>query len=65
MAGPVVVPTRLMWIAVSSTSAIVSSCSQRIGGSFRLDLSVFDPSSATLLAADLLFVERVPSLDVG
>ena len=27
------------------------------------DLSVFDPSSATLLAADLLFVERVPSLD--
>ena len=27
------------------------------------DLSVFDPSSATLWAADLLFVERIPSLD--
>lgn len=27
------------------------------------DLSVFDPSTGTLLAADLLFVERIPSLD--
>jgi len=29
------------------------------------DLSVFDPASATLLPADLLFVERVPRSMVG
>ncbi|HEY6354231.1 MAG TPA: MBL fold metallo-hydrolase, partial [Burkholderiaceae bacterium] len=63
-AGPVVVPTRL----------IVDHGQLNLGDRLLLlrahpvahsdcDLSVFDPSSATLLAADLLFVERVPSLD--
>jgi len=36
---------------------------QTIGLPGRPRWAVFDPSSATLLAADLLFVERVPSLD--
>jgi quinoprotein relay system zinc metallohydrolase 2 len=64
MAGPVVVPTRLIVdrgqldlgdrpLLLTAHPVAHSDC----------DLSVFDPSSATLLAADLLFVERVPSLD--
>ena len=63
-AGPVVVPTRLIvdhgqldlgdrLLLLTAHPVAHSDC----------DLSVFDPSSATLLAADLLFVERVPSLD--
>jgi quinoprotein relay system zinc metallohydrolase 2 len=63
-AGPVVVPTRLIVdrgqldlgdrpLLLTAHPVAHSDC----------DLSVFDPSSATLLAADLLFVERVPSLD--
>lgn len=63
-AGPIVVPTRL-----------VSDHDQIELGDRRLllkahpvahsdcDLSLFDPTSATLLPADLLFVERVPALD--
>ena len=64
MAGPVVVPTRLIVdrgqldlgdrpLLLTAHPVAHSDC----------DLSVFDPASATLLAADLLFVERVPSLD--
>jgi quinoprotein relay system zinc metallohydrolase 2 len=63
-AGPVVVPTRTIvdrgqldlgdrLLLLTAHPVAHSDC----------DLSVFDPSSATLLAADLLFVERVPSLD--
>jgi quinoprotein relay system zinc metallohydrolase 2 len=63
-AGPVVVPTRLIadrgqldlgdrLLLLTAHPVAHSDC----------DLSAFDPSSATLLAADLLFVERVPSLD--
>jgi quinoprotein relay system zinc metallohydrolase 2 len=63
-AGPVVVPTRLIVdrgqldlgdriLFLTAHPVAHSDC----------DLSVFDPSSATLLAADLLFVERVPALD--
>jgi quinoprotein relay system zinc metallohydrolase 2 len=63
-AGPVIVPTRLIQdggqldlgdrpLLLTAHPVAHSDC----------DLSVFDPSSATLLAADLLFVERVPSLD--
>jgi quinoprotein relay system zinc metallohydrolase 2 len=63
-AGPVVVPTRLIvdrgqldlgdrLLLLTAHPVAHSDC----------DLSVFDTSSATLLAADLLFVERVPSLD--
>jgi quinoprotein relay system zinc metallohydrolase 2 len=63
-AGPLVVPTRLIadrgqldlgdrLLLLTAHPVAHSDC----------DLSVFDPSSATLLAADLLFVERVPSLD--
>ncbi|HLZ96749.1 MAG TPA: quinoprotein relay system zinc metallohydrolase 2 [Steroidobacteraceae bacterium] len=63
-AGPVVVPTRLIadrgqldlgdrLLLLSAHPVAHSDC----------DLSMFDPSSATLLAGDLLFVERVPSLD--
>ncbi len=62
--GPVVVPTRLVeerdqldlggrTLVLTAHGVAHSDC----------DLSVFDPSTATLLAADLLFVERVPSLD--
>jgi quinoprotein relay system zinc metallohydrolase 2 len=63
-AGPVVIPTRLIVdrgqldlgdriLLLTAHPVAHSDC----------DLSVFDPSSATLLAADLLFVERVPALD--
>ena len=63
-AGPLVVPTRLIadrgqldlgdrLLLLTAHPVAHSDC----------DLSMFDPSSATLLAADLLFVERVPSLD--
>ena len=62
--GPLVVPTRVVAdrdqidlgdrvLLLSAHGVAHSDC----------DLSVFDPSSATLLPADLLFVERVPSLD--
>lgn len=62
--GPVVVPTRLIadsgqldlgdrLLLLTAHPVAHSDC----------DLSLFDPSSATLLAADLLFVERIPSLD--
>jgi quinoprotein relay system zinc metallohydrolase 2 len=63
-AGPVVVPTRLIddsgridlgdrLLLLTAHPVAHSDC----------DLSVFDSSSATLLAADLLFVARIPSLD--
>ncbi len=63
-AGPVVVPTRLIddsgqidlgdrLLLLTAHPVAHSDC----------DLSVFDSSSATLLAGDLLFVERIPSLD--
>jgi len=62
--GPLVVPTRLVvdrdqidlgdrTLLLTAHDVAHSDC----------DLSVFDPSSATLLPADLLFVERVPALD--
>jgi quinoprotein relay system zinc metallohydrolase 2 len=62
--GPLVVPTRLVTdrdqidlgdrtLVLTAHDVAHSDC----------DLSVFDPSSATLLPADLLFVERVPALD--
>jgi quinoprotein relay system zinc metallohydrolase 2 len=63
-AGPLVVPTRLVadrdqlelggrTLMLTAHGVAHSDC----------DLSVFDPSTATLLPADLLFVERVPALD--
>jgi quinoprotein relay system zinc metallohydrolase 2 len=63
-AGPLIVPTRLVadrdlidlgdrMLVLSAHDVAHSDC----------DLSVFDPTSATLLPADLLFVERVPALD--
>jgi len=63
-AGPLVAPTRLVndrdridlgdrTLLLTAHGVAHSDC----------DLSVFDPASATLLPADLLFVERVPSLD--
>jgi quinoprotein relay system zinc metallohydrolase 2 len=62
--GPVIVPTRLVTdrdqidlgdrtLLLTAHGVAHSDC----------DLSVFDPSSGTLLPADLLFVERVPALD--
>jgi quinoprotein relay system zinc metallohydrolase 2 len=62
--GPLIVPTRLVadrdlidlgdrTLVLTAHAVAHSDC----------DLSVFDPSSATLLPADLLFVERVPALD--
>jgi quinoprotein relay system zinc metallohydrolase 2 len=62
--GPVIVPTRLVadsdridlgdrTLMLTAHGVAHSDC----------DLSVFDPSSATLLPADLLFVERIPALD--
>jgi quinoprotein relay system zinc metallohydrolase 2 len=62
--GPLVVPTRLVadrdqidlgdrTLVLTAHDVAHSDC----------DLSVFDPASATLLPADLLFVERVPALD--
>jgi quinoprotein relay system zinc metallohydrolase 2 len=62
--GPLIVPTRLVadrdlidlgdrTLMLTAHGVAHSDC----------DLSVFDPASATLLPADLLFVERVPALD--
>jgi quinoprotein relay system zinc metallohydrolase 2 len=62
--GPAIVPTRLVadrdridlgdrTLVLTAHGVAHTDC----------DLSVFDPSSATLLPADLLFVERVPALD--
>lgn len=62
--GPVVMPTRVVvgrdsldlgdrTLLLTAHGVAHSDC----------DLSVFDPASATLLPADLLFVERVPALD--
>jgi quinoprotein relay system zinc metallohydrolase 2 len=62
--GPAIVPTRVVtdqdridlgdrMLILTAHGVAHSDC----------DLSVFDPSSATLLPADLLFVERVPALD--
>jgi quinoprotein relay system zinc metallohydrolase 2 len=63
-AGPVVVPTRLIADRgqIDLGDRILLLTAHPVAHS-DCDLSVFDPSSATLLAADLLFVERVPSLD--
>jgi quinoprotein relay system zinc metallohydrolase 2 len=63
-AGPVVIPTRLIVDRgqVDLGDRILLLTAHPVAHS-DCDLSVFDPSSATLLAADLLFVERVPSLD--
>jgi len=63
-AGPLIVPTRLVAdrdqidlgdrvLMLTAHGVAHSDC----------DLSVFDPSSGTLLPADLLFVQRIPSLD--
>ena len=63
-AGPLVMPTRLVTdqdrldlgdrvLTLQAHGVAHSNC----------DLSVFDVASATLLPADLLFVERVPALD--
>ena len=63
-AGPLIVPTRLIAerdkidlgdrvLMLTAHGVAHSDC----------DLSVFDPASATLLLGDLLFVERIPSLD--
>jgi quinoprotein relay system zinc metallohydrolase 2 len=63
-AGPLIVPTHLVVerdridlggrvLLLTAHGVAHSDC----------DLSVFDSSSGTLLPADLLFVERVPSLD--
>jgi len=62
--GPLVMPTRVVTerdqidlgdrtLLLTAHGVAHSDC----------DLSVFDPATATLLPADLLFVERVPSLD--
>jgi quinoprotein relay system zinc metallohydrolase 2 len=63
-AGPVVIPTRLIVdrSQVDLGDRILLLTAHPVAHS-DCDLSVFDPSSATLLAADLLFVERVPALD--
>lgn len=63
-AGPLVAPTRLVSdrdridlggreLLLTAHGVAHSDC----------DLSVFEPASGTLLTGDLLFVERVPSLD--
>ncbi len=63
-AGPLIMPTRVVAdreridlggrvLLLRAHDVAHSDC----------DLSVFDPSSGTLLPADLLFVERIPSLD--
>lgn len=63
-AGPVIAPTRVVvdrerldlgdrMLLLTAHGVAHTDC----------DLSVFDPSSATLLPGDLLFVERIPSLD--
>ena len=63
-AGPLVVPTRLVadrdrldlgdrTLLLTAHGVAHSDC----------DLSVYEPSTATLLPADLLFVSRVPALD--
>jgi quinoprotein relay system zinc metallohydrolase 2 len=63
-AGPVVIPTRLIVDRgqLDLGDRILHLTAHPVAHS-DCDLSVFDPSSATLLAADLLFVERVPALD--
>jgi quinoprotein relay system zinc metallohydrolase 2 len=63
-AGPVVMPTRVVadresidlggrQLQLTAHAVAHSDC----------DLTVFEPSSGTLLTGDLLFVERVPALD--
>jgi len=63
-AGPVVMPTRVVVdheqielggrpVLLTAHGVAHSTC----------DLSVFDPTTATLLPGDLLFVERMPALD--
>ena len=62
--GPLVMPTRVVadrdQIELGDRMLLLTA--HDVGHS-NCDLSVFDPATATLLPADLLFVERVPSLD--
>jgi glyoxylase-like metal-dependent hydrolase (beta-lactamase superfamily II) len=63
-AGPVVVPTRLVSDQdhIDLGDRIIRLTAHPVAHS-DCDLSLFDPMSATLLPADLLFVERIPALD--
>ncbi len=65
-AGPVVMPTRVVADReqIDLGGRVLLLKAHGVGHS-DCDLSVFDPSSGTLMPADLLFVERVPSLDGG
>jgi quinoprotein relay system zinc metallohydrolase 2 len=63
-AGPVIPPTMLVHdhaeLDLGGRSLMLTAHSLAHTDS---DLSIFDPQTHTLLPADLLFVERVPSLD--
>jgi quinoprotein relay system zinc metallohydrolase 2 len=63
-AGPLITPTRLVadHDQIDLGGRILLFSAHGVGHS-DCDLSVFDPLTATLLPADLLFVERIPSLD--
>lgn len=63
-AGPVVVPTLLVdgHTEIDLGARALTLTAHGIAHS-DCDLSVFDPQTGTLLPADLLFVQRVPSLD--
>lgn len=63
-AGPVIVPTRLVSDRdqIDLGDRLLMLTAHGVAHS-DADLSVFDPTSATLLPADLLFVERIPALD--
>lgn len=63
-AGPVIVPTRLVAVRdrIDLGGRVLDLTAHEVAHS-DCDLSVFDSATGTLLPADLLFVERVPSLD--
>jgi quinoprotein relay system zinc metallohydrolase 2 len=63
-AGPVVVPTQLVSSGgqIDLGDRVIRLTAHPVAHS-DCDLSLFDPATATLLPADLLFVERIPALD--
>jgi quinoprotein relay system zinc metallohydrolase 2 len=63
-AGPVVMPTRVIGDRekIDLGDRILILTAHGVAHS-DADLSVFDPATATLLPADLLFVGRIPALD--
>lgn len=63
-AGPLVMPTMTVETAaeIDLGDRVIALAAHGVAHTDN-DLSLFDPATGTLLLADLLFVERVPSLD--